>query len=473
MNMKIREITKRQFDAYCYVRAPLLRYMATEIAWFEAFDKKLMATVTRDHSDEDYGFVILGRDKQKVFRAIDFCRKFYTTPEEAISYLKIALIPYENDGKEIYEQGDEKALPNEILIPQVPAEKLHAYFKIMIEQQGYEAARNLIKEIVYSYVDVDGNYIKDFQTTGFDARLWELYLHVYLHTAGFKIDNSYQAPDYFISYFGDQLAIEAVTVNRSSTFDEPAPKGALEVLKLNRDYMPIKFGSALYTKLQKKYWVKDHIKGKPFILAIHDFHMPATMDSLGSMTWSRDALADYLYGYRMKITINDDGDIVRHIHDNGHGVEPVMEKIESHTWKSKTIPSNFFGLPDAENISAVLFTNNATLTTFNRMGKLAGLGNKDIKMLRIVSMYDPDPYATEPIRKVFDLDDPDYEEAWADGLIMYHNPDAKFPVEPALFSDISHMFFDKKDKVLHGRMQPYDVFSSMTQVLIPKANIHA
>lgn len=111
--MKIREIAKRQFDAYCYVRAPLLRYMATEIAWFEAFDKKLMAIVTRDHNDEEYGFAILGRDKQKVFRAIDFCRKFYTTPGKAISNLKIALIPYENDDKEIYEQSDEKALLTE------------------------------------------------------------------------------------------------------------------------------------------------------------------------------------------------------------------------------------------------------------------------------------------------------------------------------------------------------------------------
>jgi hypothetical protein len=83
-------------------------------------------------------------------------------------------------------------------------------------------------------------------------------------------------------------------------------------------------------------------------------------------------------------------------------------------------------------------------------------------------MYDPNPYATDPIEKTLDIDDPDYEEGWSDGLVMFHNPNAKFPVDPELFGDISHMYFDVEDKMLHGRMQPYSVFSSFTQVLIPR-----
>lgn len=464
----IREISKRQFDAYCYVRAPFLRYMATEVAWFEAYNKKILATISRDHIDGDYGFVILGRDKQKVFRAIDFCTKFYKTIDKATSHLKKKLAQYESDETMIYEQGDERNLPNEILTPQVDRKKLHSYFKIMIEQESYESARNLIKEVAYSYVDVDGNYIKDFQTTGFDSRLWELYLHVYLHNAGFKIDNNFQAPDYLISFFGDNLAIEAVTVNSSPSFDEMPPKSRKEVLLLNRDYMPIKFGSSLFSKLQKQYWEKDHVKGKPLILAIHDFPMPATLNNLGSMVWSKDALSDYLYGYRMKITIDSDGNIERHVKNNGSGLEPILEEIENHTWKNKTIPSNFFSLPGSENISAVLFSNNATLTTFNRMGKLAGLGNSGIKMYRFANMYDPNPYATEPISKVLDVDSPDYEESWGDGLIMFHNPNAKIPVPKYLFDDISHMFFDNDKKMIYGNMQPFGVFSSVTTVIIPK-----
>ncbi|MDP2388371.1 MAG: hypothetical protein Q8M29_18505 [Bacteroidota bacterium] len=461
----IREVTIRQFNAFCYVRDPFLGIISSEVAWFEAFDKKLLGTIIKDFTDQDYGFVVLGRDARKVFRAIDLPDRFYATKEEAIEKLKVKLESYKDDNNELYPQGDEKHITNEILIPKVSNEKLHPYFKLLIEKKSYEAARNIIKEIAYSYVDVDGNYIKDFQTTGFDARLWELYLYIFLHSSGFTIDNNFQAPDYVLTYFGCPCSIEAVTVNPSKDFDEPPPKNPRESYLLSRDYMPIKFGSSLFSKLQKKYWEKEHVKGKPFIIAIHDFHMAASMDNLGSMTWSRNALIDYLYGIRMKSSIDKDGKIVMEVKQTESGVEPITEEIISHTWKNKTIPSNFFGLPDAENVSAVLFTNNATLTTFNRMGKLAGLGGSKIRMLRQSIVYDPDPFATEPIIKVSDVDSPDYEESWSDGLVMYHNPDAKFPLDRELFSNISHIYFDKADKKVFGYTQPYDVLSSFTMVL--------
>lgn len=337
----IREITKRQFDAFCYVRAPRLRYMGEEVAWFDAYSRKLLGTIFMDHYDKDFGFVILGRDKRKVFRLIDICDEFVPTIEEAIEALLKSFAKYENDGKNIYEQGDEKALLNEVLIPLVPEDKLHEYFKYLISEERFEAARNLINEIVYTYVDVDGNYVKSFQTTGFDARLWELYLYVFLHNSGFLIDSNFTAPDYCISYFDEKMAIEAVTVNPSPGFDEPGPQDLIESHLLSLDYMPIKYGSPLFSKLQKKYWEKDHVKEKPFILAIHDYHIAASANNLGSMTWSRSALSDYLYGYRMKVTI-ENSKLINHFEDTGDGIKPVLEKIHEHNYKGKKIPSGFF-----------------------------------------------------------------------------------------------------------------------------------
>lgn len=466
MHKDIRQISRRQFDAYCYVRAPFIRYNWKEFAWFEAFGKKLLGVLTKDLTDGDFNYVILGRDKRKVFRAVDLGFNFFDKQDEAKQALLTAFAKYEYDGKSIYEQGDEKKLTNEILVPKVSEDKLHPYFRLLTNEKRFESAKNLINEIVYTYVDVDGNYIRSFQTEGFNARLWELYLYVYLHNAGFKIDNRFKAPDYCISYFDQRVSIEAVTVNSSMDFDEKPPTSLIEINRLSRDYMPIKFGSALFSKLQKKYWEQEHVKGYPFVLAIHDYHMAATLDTTGSMVWSRSALPDYLYGYRMKVTENEDGTLTNHVEHTGHTVKPVLEKIESHNWKTKSIPSGFFFQPEAENISAVLFSNNATITTFNRMGKLGGLGNADAKMLRTVTVYDPDPMAVRPLIKTFDIDAPDYEEGWADGLIMYHNPRAIHKVDPDLFPDISHMFFDEEDKQLWGRMQPYDVLSSVTQVIL-------
>lgn len=138
--------------------------MSNEVSWFEAGDRKLLATVIYDQTDSDYGHVILGRDSRRMFRGISVSSEFFGTQEEAENYLEKELDKYVDDGHELYPQGDEKHTPNEILEPVVSDEKLHPYFKVLIHEPRFEAARNLIKEVVYSYVDPDGNYIREFQT---------------------------------------------------------------------------------------------------------------------------------------------------------------------------------------------------------------------------------------------------------------------------------------------------------------------
>jgi hypothetical protein len=65
-------------------------------------------------------------------------------------------------------------------IPVVTNEKLNPSFKMVIGNGGYTPARGIIREFFESFVDPDGNFIEQFQTTGFDARIWELYLYAYL-----------------------------------------------------------------------------------------------------------------------------------------------------------------------------------------------------------------------------------------------------------------------------------------------------
>jgi len=470
-NKNIREITRRQFDAYCYVRNPFLRTFSDEAAWFEAFDRKVLGVIVVDYIDGDYGHLVLGRDKRNIFRPIKLPEQFFDDISDAKKSLIDAFKEFENDGETHYPQGDEKQLPHDIFKVQLKDEKkLHYYFNLLVTQERFEAARNLIQEIAFSYVDVDGNYIKDFQSVGFDRRLWELYVYMYLHSAGFSIDNSFQAPDYVVDYFGSPLCIEAVTVNASEQFDEKNPTNAKEAHLLRLDYMPIKFGSPLTSKLAKKYWEKEHVKGKPLIFAIHDYHQAADLKNPGSMTWSRFALCDYLYGVRPKCREEEDKFVAEYTKDET-GVKAILEKIESHNWKGKSIPSNFFKLPEAENVSGILFSNNGTITTFNRMGKLAGLGSKDYKMIRMGYKFNPDNFATEPTAFSIDIDDPNYEEAWADGLILYHNPYAKFPVDPECFPDISQVWFDPEKNVIREYVQRGNVFSSLTMVVPIKSKV--
>ena len=138
--------------------------------------------------------------------------------------------------------------------------------------------------------------------------------------------------------------------------------------------MPIKFGSSLVSKLNKvdaqgkRYWEREDTAGKPFVLAIADFHKRADQDSLGSMTFTHSALWPYLYGHRVEWEMVD-GELV---------VRPI--KNQSHKSEEKNIPSGFFGQPGAENVSAVLFSNGGTVAKF---------------------------------------------EGWSDGLQLFHNPNAK------------------------------------------------
>jgi|GEM_PF-189240 len=466
----MRKISRKQFDAYCYVRQPLVVAYSREVAWFEAGDKKLLAVVVYDRTDSDFGYVILGRDKRNLFRCIAISKSFYPNPMEAIKALDKEITTLENDGKKNYPQGDEMEPPYKIFKPVVSAASQHPYFKVLTREPRFEAARNLIREIAYSFVDVDGNYIQQFQTTGFDTRLWELYLYVYLYNSSFLIDREFSVPDFCLNKFGYECFIEAVTVGANSEFDAPNPLSAKEIVELSKNYLPIKYGSALFSKLNRRrpYWEMSHVKGRPFILAVHDYHKPAETGVPGSMTWTRAGLSNYLYGIRDELREDENGRLVPVFLAPCRVPTVSMIKTETHTYGRKTIPSKFFWQPNAENISAVLYSNAATLTTFNRMGKLAGLGSKDVKMIRIGMKAHPDPasYMPQPFYK--DIDDPDYEEAWGDSIVMYHNPNALYPVDPNVFPDISHITYDEVTESFSAIPNPNEIFSSVTLAIAPK-----
>jgi len=177
--------------------------------------------------------------------------------------------------------------------------------------------------------------------------------------------------------------------------------------------MAIKFGSALTSKLSKKYWEKEHVKGGSLLFAIHDFSQPM------SMVFTRSALHPYLYGY--------DADWE---HDAKGMLQITPRKIESHRWGEKVISSGFFNLPGAEYVSAVIFSNSGTISKFNRMGLHTGFGSNRVRLIREGTVLNHDRNATEPIPFQKNVRDEDYKEYWVEGLEVFHNHRAKYPIEP-------------------------------------------
>jgi len=431
--MKILEISKSEFDAVCYARNAHIMPMLKEIQYYRVDGMELYGVIALDITDGDFGALVLGRDADKRFRAIEVPTKFYDSPKKAVKDLEHLFAKAISEGS-TFEQGDEKGKPNELY--KIVAKNVSSSFNELTTNPIYSSANEFIGEDVYAYVDVDGNYIKDFQSTGFNARLWELYLYIFLKHQGFEFDNSFNAPDYLVDKFGVTIALEATTVNHDAKFDEPYPNDESDIFKLVQDYMPIKFGSSLFSKLQKEYWRREHVRGKPLIFALHDFHM------LELLYWSQRALRNYLYGSRYK-AIFDDGSSKLELDARSL---PIPEAIARHSYKHKDIPSNFFNQPGAEFVSGVLYCNNATLDTFNGIGKLAKMGDYKRKIVRVAETNDLESSSYRPKVMVENVDDKNYEEAWEDTMCLFHNPNGKHPIPRELFSGITHCYFDLTER---------------------------
>ena len=96
-------------------------------------------------------------------------------------------------------------------------------FRILRSGVTFSAARAVITALMRWHEDVDGNFIDQFQTAGFDARLWELYLFATLTEANLAIDRPKPAPDFVAQGLHGQFAIEATTVNPPLNHGTPAP----------------------------------------------------------------------------------------------------------------------------------------------------------------------------------------------------------------------------------------------------------
>lgn len=276
-----------------------------------------------------------------------------------------------------------------------------------------------MEEVWQDFEDKDGHFVREFQTAGFDARVFELYLFAYFSRSGYAIDSAHNRPDFVVERNGVRVAVEATTSSRPDPFvvEELVEPSGEEIARKQRGEMPVRLGSPLFSKLQKLYWELPHVAGMPLVLAIEAFHDTTALFYPGGV------LANYLYGLEHFPTYTEDGELVI-------GSTP----IESHDRPGKTpIPSNFFAQPRAEHISAILFTNSGTYSKFNRMGFLAGHQRGDVVIVRKGTCWNSDPNASTPLEFSYDIREQRTIEPWGEGLEVFHNPNALVPLSRKFF----------------------------------------
>lgn len=436
----MKPISKLRFNSLAgYTRSPTMRLAARELGWFEEAQEKVLGVLVLDIPDNDYACYVLGRDAKGRFRAVGIDCSI-PTAEEAYARLETKLAEYAQMPPAKFYQGDEVGKPLDFFTPVVNAEKQHSNFCALISGRGYSPALDLLAEMMHYFEDADGNFVQQFQSTGFDARLWELYLYALFTELGYGFNREHAAPDFHCQGLLGEFFLEATTVNPSDeapVLDDSTRQAYFE------HYVPIKFGSALFTKLKKRYWELPHVWGYPLVFAVQDFHAHQ------SMIWSSSALVEYLYGIRQVERKKSDG-----------STEIISEPVETYMWEGKEIQSGFFLQPDTENISAVLANPSGTISKFNRIGFLAGFGDRDIRMLRKGICYRD---ALMPQKFVDEVHSPDYRETWCEGLSVYHNPRANQPLSADAIPGAAH--HSSRDGRILSQLPSFHPIASVTCIV--------
>jgi len=436
-----------------YCRKPGILQIGEELKWFEHGGERVLATLVRDRTDDDFAGMIFGRDRKGRFRWIDN-PNFHKSQRRAEAMLRREMERLSMESDEAYFQGDEIGAPLDFFAPVLPRGQLNEDFLKLAEKEGFSPARGIIEPMMHWYEDVDGNFVEQFQTTGFNARIWELYLFATFVEMEYHLDRTHRVPDFTCNGVLGEFNVEAMTVNPTEhkgggLISQPLRNTEKEKRDFLYEYMPIKFGSTLTSKLAKKYWEKPHVAGKPFLFAIQDFSAP------GSMVYTRSALPTYLYGYEFDWTYSSNGLL-----------KIIPKKIAEHRWGTKVIPSGFFDLPDAVNVSAVLFNNSGTIAKFKRMGVLAGFGSQRLKMFREGNTVNPDPNATAPRPFRYVVNASGHSETWTEGLDVFHNPRAKHPIEPEMLPNAAHHWLLKNGQ-MQSLIPPFHPLASVTYTNVP------
>ena len=442
------EISSTRFNAIAgYARAPHAVLICEELAYFELDAGRIVGMVVRDRTDGDYSGMIFAPDRNLRFRNV-IVSGFHDDPQVAFHAFADEMRAAAEAPAEDHYQADELGDPVDFFTPVHPRERLHPDFVSLITEEANSPARDIIEKMMRWYDDVDGNFIEQFQTTGFDQRIWELYLFATLVELGYVFDRSQPRPDYVCTGLAGSFSTEAVTVGPTrdgGTVVPPPPRDTAEQrIAYLQQYMPIKFGSALFTKMKKRYWERPHVAANPFVLAIADFSSP------GSMVTTSSALERYLFGYEHAGAKDAEGKL-----------RIVATRLEQHVFGEKVIPSGFFRTEESENVSAVVSTTAGTISKFNRMGVLAGFGTGRVVLVREGTLPDSDPNATEPLRFRSLVNAPGYHERWVDGLNVYHNPNAVMALERRLFPGAAHHWCDAEGQVT-SELPAFHPFASIT-----------
>lgn len=427
-----------------FTRTPSVKMVNKELEYYQSDNEELIGFVSFDTIDHTYHAMLFDRNSLGRYENVDM-RLNHDSIDEARVGLAGMMDGYVRDNDALKKEGEK----NDYYTLVAEKSQIHPNFMILKGDGFYTAAKKVIEEIGYHHLDIDGNFTDQLQSiNGFDARIWELYLWCYFREEDFEFDTTHDAPDFMLKKWGEEVAVEAVHIKRTQSLDgEKAEMDIKTIFEKLRNEMPLMFGSSLFSKLKheyknQKYWELPHVKDKPLVFAIADFH--ADM----SMTWSFPAITSILYGVNQMAERDEDGKTTL-----------ISAFGEKYTKRNKVEISPLFLNDEFKHVSAVLFSPCGTITKFNRMGVQAGYGDSNYTLLQMKICYNHLQNALYP-NVFFNVIDENCNETWADGIQIFHNPLAEIPLNPSLFPHAGHHYY--RGGLLYSEMPQNSIISTTT-----------
>lgn len=307
----------------------------------------------------------------------------------------------------------------------VEDEKLNQNFKSIMSIQN-SSARDVLTEWAEGFKDRDGKFVKEFQTT-FNSSFWELYLFAVLKKFAYKSDFSKSRPDFVIPE--QNFCIEATIADN--------PQGGLPEYIQNEINIPtdlnnfnrksiIRLSNSILSKHKKyieSYSNLNHVKGKPFIIAVASYDQPFFFFEC------QRPIEAVLYKYYV-----DEEEWIKKESSDKQIFAQKLAKVNKDN--GSLIKLGLFCEPKYSDISAVIYSSCATWGKVRALSKSLDSGVL-FTALRL-NMHSPKPF-------IYSGKKPEYSESLLDGLRVYLNPMAKHPLSPLIFRhpDVFQSYFSK------------------------------
>jgi hypothetical protein len=332
----------------------------------------------------------------------------------------------------------------------VDADEQHPNFKRVLEHT-MAAERAQLAKWTEGFPDRDNKFVKEFQTT-FNSSFWEIYLHALFKEYGFSFNWAVPSPDFHLLTSFGELIVEAATANAAdgkiAEWEKNSPisqrVNQLDFTELNREAM-IRLSNAITGKVrayEQKYSKLDHVKRKPFVIAVAPFEQPDFQ-----YQYDRPIRA-LLYDYYV-----DEAAYLKNpkmFPDGPPGVKLGVVKKDN----GAEVPLGIFLDDQYSEISAILFS---CMATWGKVDALAK-DSKDFCVIHATWGGKPNgkPYSTANKRA-------DHVEMLEAGLQVFHNPYAKYPLDPRVFrrsgvvqhylsEEKSEWVYEEIDNCLHTRV---------------------